>query len=300
MLVGGEHADGEHRLEQDDPGGPGGVLHRQRPGGLKGDVGGVHRVGLAVHQPHPDVDERIAGRHPEVELAQHALLHRGDELPGDRAADHLVDELPATAGRQRLHLDVADRVLTVAAGLFDVPAGAPRRSAQRLPQRHPRRHPVDVHAVAGPQPFDDDVAVRLAHAPQHELAALGAVLHRQARVLRGEAGQRGRQLVLRALRARADRHGQLRPRYRPRLQQDGVVRAGQGVTGLRGGQFRHDTQVTGPHDLRRPLPGAAGRPGDPRDPPVVVVVGMAAFGPAVPTDVDGRVRAQRPGEHPDQ
>ncbi len=99
MRVGGEHADGEHRFEQDDPGGPSRVFQRQRTRGLEGDVGGVHGVRLAVHQANPDVDKREAGGDPEVELAPHAPFHRRDELTRDRTADDLVAEFPSESRR---------------------------------------------------------------------------------------------------------------------------------------------------------------------------------------------------------
>ena len=61
-------------------------------------------------------------RHAPFHLGPHALLHTRDELPRHRPADHLVDELESGARGQRLHLDVAHRILAVAAGLLDVPA----------------------------------------------------------------------------------------------------------------------------------------------------------------------------------
>ncbi len=129
MLIRSEYPHGQDGLEEDDPGGAGGIPKRQRARGLEGDVGGVHRVRFAVHQADPEIDERMAGGHSEVELAPHALLHRRDELAGDRAADDLVDELPPGTGRERLHLDMADCVLSMSTRLLDVAAGASGRSA---------------------------------------------------------------------------------------------------------------------------------------------------------------------------
>ena len=47
-----------------------------------------------------------------------ALLDRGDELPGDGAADDLVLELEALAPLERLDADDGDAELAVAAGLL--------------------------------------------------------------------------------------------------------------------------------------------------------------------------------------
>ena len=73
---------------------------------------------LPSKQRDPDVDDReaveAAGRHRLLD----ALLHRGDELAGDRAADDLVDELEALAARQRLDPQERDAELAVATGLL--------------------------------------------------------------------------------------------------------------------------------------------------------------------------------------
>ena len=78
---------------------------------------------LAVEQCDPDVDDREPGVHP--------LRHpRGPPSPrwgrssAAPPAHHLVDELEAGALRQRLHLDVAHRVLPVPAGPLDAAAVA--------------------------------------------------------------------------------------------------------------------------------------------------------------------------------
>ena len=51
-----------------------------------------------------------------------ALLDRRHELPRDRAAEDVVDELEVAAARQRLELHLAVAELAVAAGLLLVPA----------------------------------------------------------------------------------------------------------------------------------------------------------------------------------
>ena len=62
---------------------------------------------LPPTQGHPDVDHRVARRHPLGQLRAHALLDAGDELARHGAADDPVDELEPAALGQRLDLDVA-------------------------------------------------------------------------------------------------------------------------------------------------------------------------------------------------
>ena len=81
---------------------------------------------LPADQRDPQVDHRVPA-HALVQLGADALLHAGDELPGDRSADDPVDEFEPAALRQRFDLDLGDRVLAVPAGLLDVPAQPGRR-----------------------------------------------------------------------------------------------------------------------------------------------------------------------------
>ena len=122
------------------------LLDRQRAGELERHVGGVHRVGLAVEEGDPDVDHRVAGEDALLQLVADALLHARDELPRHRTADDLVHELEAGAALERLDLDVAHRVLAVAAGLLHVPTQRGRLGDEGLAQR-------DLHAPpARPSP----------------------------------------------------------------------------------------------------------------------------------------------------
>ena len=63
------------------------------------------------------------------------FLDRRDELPRDRAAEDVVDELEVAAARQRLDLDLAVAELAVAAGLLLVPAVRLGRRRDRLAVR---------------------------------------------------------------------------------------------------------------------------------------------------------------------
>ena len=152
-------------------------------------------MGLAVEQRDPDVDHRVAGVHTLLHLRADTLLHAGDELPRHRAADHLVDELESGALRQRLHLDVADRVLAVSAGLLDVAAMAFGFAAERFSQRDPQSDGVHGDAVPVGQRLEHHAGMGLAHAPQHDLMRLRVLLDAQRRVLGGQPPQPDRQLV---------------------------------------------------------------------------------------------------------
>ena len=198
---------------------------------------------------------------PAFHLGADALLHGGDELPRDRPADHLVDELEATALGQRLDLDVAHGELPMAAGLLHVapvPLGHP---AERLAQRHPQRHRVHGDAIARPEPVEQDVDVRLAHAPQDQLMRLRVEVEAQGGVLGDEALQTLRQLVVIGLGVRHDRHRQQRVGHQPGLDQQRVLLGGQRVAGLRPGELGDGHDVTGDHLA---TPAAAACPRAPR------------------------------------
>ena len=102
-----------------------------------------------------DVDHGIAGGVvPRSIWARTPFSTDGMNCRGTDAADHLVDELEARALGQRLDLDVADRVLAVAAGLLDVAAVPPRRgrrtSRAAAPAGRPGRRRRRSGCAAGP------------------------------------------------------------------------------------------------------------------------------------------------------
>ena len=134
----------------------------------------------------------------------------------------LTNSRPQPDG-ERLHLDVGDPELAVAAGLLHVPAQPLGLARDRLPQRHPQLGGLHRHPVPRAQPVEQQVRVGLAHAPQHQLAGLGVHLQPQRRVLGHQPPQRLRQLVLVRLRLGRDRHRQQRLRHRPRLHQQRLL-----------------------------------------------------------------------------
>jgi hypothetical protein len=136
------------------------------------------------------------------------------------------------------------------------------------------------HAVPAGQPVEQQVGVRLAHAPEHKLVRLGFVLQPERRILGHEPGQGLRHLVLIGLGLRRDRHGEQRLWHRPRLHQQRAARVREGVTGLGARQLGHGADVAG-HARGDAALLLAERRGQRADPLVLVVVGVPARGAAV-------------------
>ena len=258
---------------------------------------------LAVEQGHPQVDHRVPEPAALLHLRPDALLDARDELTRDRATDHLVHELEPRALRQRLDLDRAHGVLTVAAGLLDVPAQPPGAGAEGLAQRHDEGHLVHVHPVALGQPLDGHLGVRLAQAPEHELVGLEVVLDPQRGVLGREPRERLGQPVLVLLGARHDRHRQQGLGQRPRPEHPRLVDAGEGVAGLGPAQPADRADVARDHPVGRaqlPAEDVRQRAGL----LVLVVVLVARAGAEERREVPGHVHRlvvlQRAGEDADQ
>src|ERR1700729_3889296 len=136
---------------------------------------------LAVEQGDPDVDYGITGVHTLFHLGAHALLDARDELARHRAADHLVAELEPGPFGQRFDLDVADGVLAVTTGLFDVPAVAFRLAAKRFSQRYPQLDGIHGDAVPVGQCVQHHTGIGFAPSPQHDLMRLPGLLDPQWR-----------------------------------------------------------------------------------------------------------------------
>ncbi len=123
----------------------------------------------AVEHRHAEVDHRVARKVAADARLLDPLLHGGDELPGNGAAENVVHELEVGAARERLHLDLAVAELAVAAGLFLVAAVRLGGGLDRLPIRNARRLQVDVHAEAALQLRHRHFDVQLALAREQEL-----------------------------------------------------------------------------------------------------------------------------------
>ena len=96
------------------------LLECHRAGDFERHFRGVDRVLLAVVEDRAHVNYGIAGEDALFHRLADALLDRWAVVVRDDAADDLVLKLEAAAAWHRLHLDPADAVLPVAAGLADV------------------------------------------------------------------------------------------------------------------------------------------------------------------------------------
>ena len=151
----------------------------------------------------------------------------------------------------------------------------PRASAVNVSRRADRSgHRVDLSA-RGAQPVEDDVGVRLAEAPQHELAGLDLPFDTHGRVARGEPGQRLREGVLVGSRRGLDGHRQQWFGHLPRLDQQRRAFRGDRVAGLGTAQPSDRADVARDGALDRAQRGAE-RGEDLPDALVGVVVGMPA------------------------
>ena len=101
--------------------------------------------------------------------------------------------------------------------------------ADRLAVGHLRLADVGLDLELAAHAVDQDLQVQLAHAGDDRLAGLLVVLDLEGRVLLGELLDRDAQLLLVALGLRLDRHVDDRRRERHRLEDDRLLRVGQGV-----------------------------------------------------------------------
>ncbi len=225
---------------------------------------------LAVVARHLHVDVREPGTARRHRLFD-TVLHGRDELPRDRAADHLVGELEARATRQRLHAQVGDGELTVAPGLLFVPTlgggGLDDRAAVGVP-------PLldgDLDGVLALQSLEHDGEVGVAHHGEHGLARLVVLADAQSRVLFFQAVQAHHELVLVALLAghdgdlvgghRARGQGQLdvEPLLGEHVARHRVGELGDRDEVARGHGLDRD-ELPSPRHLQRPQPLVGPRP----------------------------------------
>ena len=176
---------------------------------LERHVGRVDAVVLAVVALDADVDDGEAVRAAGVHRFLDALLHGGDVVAGDRAADDRVDELESGATLQRADPQVGDGVLAVAAGLLlDLALGI-AGADHGLAIRHTNIFGLDTHTELARQSLERDRKVRVAGAAEHGLVGVVAV-DAEARILGEQAVQRARQLVVVGLRQRLQRQAEHR------------------------------------------------------------------------------------------
>ena len=198
----------------------------------------------AVDEDRLDTHHGVAGKHADVHGVLEALVGRLDVLTRDAATGDLVLELVRLVGREleRLDRELDLRELTRTTGLLLVRVVVTLDGLlDRLAVGHLRLSDVGLDAELALHAVDEDVEVQLAHALDDRLAGLGVELGAEGRVLFGELLDRQTQLLLVGLGLRLDRDLDDGLGERHRLEDDRLVRVGQGVTG--GGVLQADHGV---------------------------------------------------------
>ena len=137
---------------------------------------------LAVVDDAADVHHRIPGDGAGAQHLAHALFDRGDELPWNRSALDLVDELEPAAARHRLDAQEHLAELAGAAGLLLVAVMALGVGGDRLAVGDARRPRVDVELVDLAQALQQHAQMQLAEAVDDGLVGVRHMLDLQARV----------------------------------------------------------------------------------------------------------------------
>src|SRR5687767_10396072 len=102
---------------------------------------------LAVVDGHAHILQRISRDVTALENVAHSFLDGWNELLGDRAAFHRVDELESLAARQRLDLEEDFTELSRTTGLFFMTAVTVGFGGDRLAKRNRRRMGVELDFV---------------------------------------------------------------------------------------------------------------------------------------------------------
>src|SRR5215211_572421 len=194
-LLGHDDLDVHHGLQKNRVGPLEGLLDGHGTGDLERHLGGVDVVVRPIDELYLDVDDRVSGDDARIERLLDALVHAGDVLPGDDAADDLVLELVSRGIGVFEMLGVDDRmpVLAAATGLPDEPAlDALDPLADGLAVGDLRTPDVRVHPELAQQPIDDDLQVQLTHAGDDGLSRLLVAAHGEGRILLGETLERHR------------------------------------------------------------------------------------------------------------
>jgi hypothetical protein len=152
-------------------------------------------VRLASRERDPQVHHGEPRAYALLHLGADALFHGRDESPGNDATHRFVHEFETPAAGKRLHVDVADGVLPVPSGLFDVPAVSGRGRCEGFTQWRHHVHGVQFHALVA-EPVQDYLDVGLSHAPEDQLVRFGIPLHAEGGISGGDLPQAARQRVL--------------------------------------------------------------------------------------------------------
>src|SRR5436190_3377538 len=234
VVLGRDHLDRHHGLEQLRLAALHRLLERHRAGDLEGHLARVDVVVGAVDQLDLQVHDRVAGEDAGLHGLLDAQVDGRDVLLRDLAADDLVHELVALARLERHGVDDRVAVLAAAAGLADEPAlDLLHGLADRLAIGDLRATDVRVDVELALEAVDDDLEVQLAHAGDQRLAGLLVAADAERRILLGEPLQPGAQLVLVGLGLRLDGDRDHGIRERHRLEPDRRRVGGEGVAGGR-------------------------------------------------------------------
>ncbi len=141
---------------------------------------------LAVVDDDPNVLQRKPRDSAFAESQSHALLHRGNELAGNGAADHFIDEFEPLAALERFDAQEHFPELPCAARLFLVAAMSLSLLRDRFPIRNAGRMGVHVHAVALGHSLEQNAHVELAHAVQHSFVQGSVMLDANAGIFGGQ------------------------------------------------------------------------------------------------------------------
>ena len=125
----------------------------------------------AVIERRLEVDHREARQHTVIDRALEAFFNAGDVFLRHRAADHVVLELVAGAGRHRLEADLDAGVLARAASLLLVGIVDLGNTRDGLAIGHLRRADIGLDLELALHAVDDDLEMELAHPLDDGLAA---------------------------------------------------------------------------------------------------------------------------------
>src|SRR5689334_5062183 len=151
---------------------------------------------FAVDERHLEINDREPGNHAGAQNALKPLLHTGDELFRDRAANDLVLELERRSGRSRFGNDLDLRELAGAAGLLLVGVTVLDTLGDLFAERDLWRADIGVDLVGALEDVDLDVEMQLAHALENRLAALLIGRDAERRVLGRQFGERNAEFFL--------------------------------------------------------------------------------------------------------
>src|SRR5215218_6565747 len=252
-----------------------GVLEGHGSSDLERILGGVNGMKRAVVKAHLHVNNGVAGDVPPCHRFDDSLLHGGDELARDGAADDAVLKLEARAAGQRGELDPGVSELTPAAGLLLVAALGLGRARDRLHERHLRRPRLDLDPVAMLYALQRELDVHLGKSRQDVLARRLGALQLERGILIDHAPYRVEDLLF--LTARLGTDGERRRRLGKlhRLEGHRPLGLAQGVEGRRIAELGDGDDVPGNgliyrlalladevRDASQPLRGTGARVGE--------------------------------------